>query len=113
MNDNPGERSVGHGQSGGLIVPDREIVGRGVDFETLGCLQFNAVVVACVQIHMDPAIFPRGDRLNERAVHPTDFKGDAGDALGFIAGADLNQLQSADRCVVEGQGLGLTLLDFN
>ncbi len=62
---------------------------------------------------MDPARGIRGDGGHKPAVHLSDLKGGVGDALGFVALADLDKLQPSDGRVVEGQGLNLAGLDLH
>ena len=88
-------------------------MGSAVNFEALRRLDFHRVVVAGVHRQEDPAIAAGGDGIHQLAVHLPNFKGHALDALGLVRLGDLDQLQTAHRGVVEGQGLHLAGLDLN
>ena len=110
VNQNAGEGFVSHRQSGTLVVLDGEIVGCGIQLETLPGLDLDGIEVTSVQIDMYPARGIRGDRLNQGPIHLPNLKGGVGNALGFIGCTDLNQLQTANALVIKGELLTLAAL---
>jgi len=113
MNQDARGGFVGHGERGGFAVLDGEILRGFVDLEALSGLDFHRIVVPGVQVHVDPARGIRNDGFHQSAVHSADFKLDVGNALGFVALADLDQFESSHGSIVEGQNLTLAFLDLN
>ena len=91
MNDDAREGDVGHGQGGGLVVPDGEVVGSAVNFEALRRLDFHTVVIALVQGDMDPATIPGGHGVHQSAIHLPNLKGNTLDPLGLVRFGHLDQ----------------------
>ena len=87
---------------------------RGViEFEAGYGLNLQCVVVTGVQIDMDAPVVARGHGINQGIVHALDLERDAAEPSGVIRRAHFDDLQPAFRTVIEGQGLGLALLDQN
>ena len=54
-----------------------------------------------------------GHSVHKPAVHTADLEGGVGDALALAALGYFNQLQTADRGIIEFQGLGVSHLDLD
>ena len=101
MNDDPGEGRVGDGEGGRFPVLNGEVVGGAVNLKALRRLDLHRVIVSGVQVHMDPALLVGGHSVHQSAVHAPDLEGGVGDALALAALRDFNQLQTADRGIIE------------
>ena len=93
-----------------FTVLNGEVVGRAVNLEALRRLDLNGIVVSGVQVRVDPALLVGGHSVHKPAVHTPDLEGGIGDALALAAPGYFNQLQTADRGIIEFQGLGVSHL---